>query len=205
MRAWDSLVRSLVIRLCVVSSDFRLLYKIIKAFADKYQISHILPSDTIPDTDLVITTLEEARFIKVQPKLVLQWKMKSSLMEKRIIESLENNTNDKQFIVGIDPGKNIGVSIIFQDSSVTSNTLNSVQKLIYWLRDEFITLQITDPRIKIGDGDMVSVEQIIPALIHEFGAELDIILVDESNTSKREDKSRTSHEESADRIARKST
>ncbi len=190
--------------LCIVSSDFRLLYKITEIFTDKYQISHILPSDPIPDSDLVITTLEETVLIKIKPKLVLQWKMSSSLMEKKIIESLNNNSI-KQFTVGIDPGKNIGVSIILQDSLVTSNTLDSIQKLIYWLRNEFNILQIENPIVKIGDGDMGSVEEIIPALIHEFGSELDICLVDESNTSKRENKSRTSHEESADRIARKST
>jgi hypothetical protein len=191
-------------RLCVISSDFRLFYKISKIFADKYQISHIFPSDNIPDNDLVITTLEEARFVKVQPKVVLQWKMNPSLMEKKIIESLENNSSNEQITIGIDPGKNIGVSIILQDSLVTSNTLDSTQKLIYWLRNEFKVLKITNPIIKIGDGDMNSVEEIIPALIHEFGSELDINLVDESDTSKRENKSRTSHEESADRIARKS-
>lgn len=162
-----------------------------------------MPSDAIPDTDLVITTLEESSLIKIKPILVLQWKMSPSLMEKKIIESINNNSYEK-FMVGIDPGKNIGVSIILQDSMVTSNTLNSVQKLIYWLRNEFSILQIDNPIIKIGDGDMVSVEEIIPALIHEFGSELDICLVDESNTSKREDKSRTSHEESAERIARRS-
>ena len=198
------MIKTKVIRLCVVSSDFRLFYKLTKGLTDKYQISHIWPSDTIPDTELVITTLEETKFIKAQPKLVLQWKMQLSLMEKRIIESLESTSDNKQFIVGIDPGKNIGVSIIFQDNFVTSSTLNSVQKLIYWLRNEFITLQISEPIIKIGDGDMISVDEIITALIHEFGSELNMILVDEANTSKRENKARTSHEESADRIARKS-
>lgn len=86
-------------------------------------------------------------------------------------------------VVGIDPGQQNGLSILYCGQEIESSTHSSVESLVYKIIDIFAKLPARRKLIKIGDGDMKTANEIIRVLNLRFCSSFELELVDESRTS----------------------
>ena len=145
----------------------------------------ILPSD-IPyfDGDIVLTTEQEAP--KNSPVSLLF----DDITEKDIVviqglisKMLASGFNDDQLLLGVDPGKQIGLSVYYLGNEILNSFFVSTNKLIEKIINILAELQAKQKIIKIGNGDMQVANEIVQLLNLKFCSNFEIEFVDERNTS----------------------
>ncbi len=188
-----------MLKITVASNDFKLAYIIRQLLNNKYDFEHILPDDNLSNSDLVITTQQEAIKIKNINLLILSSDMNQFEMLSRIISNLKKNEYSK-CVVGLDPGKNIGVSIIFKGELISSNLFTNLDNLIRWIKRNLSIISYRSLEIKIGNGDKNSSKKVYNRIIKDFNSDI-VKFVNEKQTSIRKNYNITEHEEAAIRIA----
>ena len=105
-------------------------------------------------------------------------------------------------LVGVDPGKTVGIGIIFRGDIVGTRKFVDFDRMVEWLRNELRLLDFEELIIRIGSGGSEYNEPIVDLLFKEFGSVGRLEIVNETNTSKRVE-GRSRHEEAALRIAQR--
>ena len=100
-----------------------------------------------------------------------------------ISQKLDQGLNDNQLLLGIDPGKQIGLSVYYLGNEISSSFFVSTEKLIQKVISILAELKAKHKIIKIGNGDMQMANEIAKLLNLKFCSSFEIEFVDERNTS----------------------
>jgi RNase H-fold protein (predicted Holliday junction resolvase)/ribosomal protein L29 len=158
--------------------------------------------DVLQDLALVLTTKKEKNLVKYH-KVVCVEELGKDLNEVKA--NLLNLIYGKEgrLVIGIDPGKRIGMVAFYKDIEVDKGVYNSHSELVESI-SSLIKKIGREKIVKIGDGDMISAKRIAEMLKRRF-KRLRIEIVDERGTSAnvriRVNKRGTKDEESARMIA----
>ena len=169
-------------KILVTGGDGR-FSKILKGLGINFD--SILPRD-IPyfDGDIILTTEKEAPKNPVIPLLFDDITDKDTeVIQGLISQKLDHGLNDNQLLLGIDPGKQIGLSVYYLGNEISSSFFVSIEKLIQKIISILAELKAKHKIIKIGDGDMQMANEIVKLLNLKFCSNFEIEFVDESNTS----------------------
>ena len=145
----------------------------------------ILPKD-IPyfDGDIILTTEKEAPKNSIIPLLFDDITDKDTeVIQGLISQKLDQGLNDNQLLLGIDPGKQIGLSVYYLGNEISSSFFVSTEKLIQKVISILAELKAKHKIIKIGNGDMQMANEIAKLLNLKFCSNFEIEFVDERNTS----------------------
>ncbi len=193
----------LEIGIVILTSDFRLAYKVQSLLAGRYSrlVHSVNPSD-VKTSDIVITTHGE--FLEINFPRVLRFSGHRSVTLTSLLSGINSFFTQPTglCLVGIDPGKTVGVGLIFNGSVLATRTFSDFRALVIWLRGELSLLAFEELIFRIGDGGDKYHEPLVDLLFKEFGHLGSFELVNETRTSVRVG-SRSLHEEAALRIARR--
>ena len=134
--------------------------------------------------DLVLTTLSEApKSIKI-PALyedILHWD--PTVIGGLIMQKLGSTHYSNELLIGIDPGKWIGLSIYYYGKEVQRSLQISVEYLVPHLVRILAGLRAKKKIIKIGNGNMKMAKKITNLLNLRYCSDFEIEFVNEQKTS----------------------
>jgi hypothetical protein len=100
-----------------------------------------------------------------------------------MIQKLNQNFTDENLILGIDPGKRIGLSVFYYGQEIEGSFYSSVEKLISHIIQLLGGLRAKRKILKIGDGNMKISNQIVTMLNLKFCSSFELEFIDERKTS----------------------
>ena len=150
-----------------------------------------MPFDTIlPEQiskyhgNLILTTKKEALPECQTPMLHEDvFEQPSTVIRGLIIQKLNLNYSEKNLVIGIDPGKQIGLSIFYFGKQIESSVFSSIEKLVLHIVIILGNLRAKRKIVKIGNGDMEVAKKIGKLLNLRFCSSFDLEYVDERKTS----------------------
>ena len=145
----------------------------------------ILPKDILNfDGDIILTTEKEAPKTSSIPLLFDDITEKDTVVIQGLIsQKLDSGLNDNQLLLGIDPGKQIGLSVYYLGNEILNSFFVSTEKLIQKIINILAELKARQKIIKIGNGNMQMANDIAKLLNLKFCSNFEIEFVDERNTS----------------------
>ena len=100
-----------------------------------------------------------------------------------ISQKIDSGLNQAQLLLGIDPGKQIGLSVYYLGNEISSSFFISTDKLIEQVITILAELKAKQKIIKIGNGDMKMAKNISELLNLKFCSNFEIEFVDERDTT----------------------
>lgn len=104
--------------------------------------------------------------------------IKGLMMQKLNLDFLEED-----LVLGVDPGKRIGLSIFYYGKEIESIFHSSVEDLVFHVIGVLGGLRAKRKIVKIGNGNMKIAQQIATMLNLKFCSSYDLEFVDERKTS----------------------
>ncbi len=192
------------VRIIILTNDFRLAYKLRTLLTDKFStIRHFTDESKIKVGDVVITKvgeysniLETARVIQFRDAKFVNL---TTLMAK--INNIFHLQSNFACIIGVDPGKTTGVSILIGRSIITTSKFKDFKKMLHWIKEQLKLVDFDQLIFKIGDGGGKFNEDVVDLLFKEFSRFSRLEIVNETKTSLKSSNGRSLHEEAAIRIA----
>ena len=145
----------------------------------------ILPQEiTSFDGDLILTTEKEAPKHPTIPLLFDDITEKDIVVIHGLIaQKIDSGLNQGQLLLGIDPGKQIGLSVYYLGNEISNSFFFSTEKLIDHVINILAELKAKQKIIKIGNGDMQMANEIVKLLNLKFCSNFEIEIVDERSTT----------------------
>jgi hypothetical protein len=100
-----------------------------------------------------------------------------------MIQKLNWDYEEKDLVIGIDPGQQIGLSVFYLGKEIESSFYSSIEELIFHIIGILGNLRAKRKIIKIGNGNMNIAKKIEKLLNLRFCSSFDLEYVDESKTS----------------------
>ena len=145
----------------------------------------ILP-DEIPQYNgsLILTTREEIPLKCEKPILNEDvFDQHFTVIRGLMIQKLSLGYEEQDLVIGIDPGKRIGMSVFYFGKEIESSIHSSIENLVFHIIGILGNLRAKRKIIKIGNGNMVIAKKIEELLNLRFCSSFELEYVDESNTS----------------------
>ena len=150
-----------------------------------------LPFDSIlPDEiskykgNLILTTREESPFKCEKPILNEDvFDQHFTVIRGLMIQKLSLGYEEKDLVIGIDPGERIGLSVFYFEKEIESSFHASIENLVFHIIGILGNLRAKRKIIKIGNGNMDIAKKIEELLNLRFCSSFELEYVDESNTS----------------------
>lgn len=140
---------------------------------------------------IIITTLNESKIVK-RSDVFLDTELEQSPLSfkakilQNFMSSYGCSTTTDQLIVGIDPGKRIGISILYYNLEFHKVTVLSVQSAIEKVSVVLSAVESQKKIVRIGDGSLALSYQIAKVLKNCFKDKVTVEIVDEHGTSIRQ-------------------
>ena len=134
--------------------------------------------------DLVLTTNAETTKSNKIPILcedILD--LDPTVIRGLIMQKLGYAFPSSELLIGIDPGKRIGLSIFYYGKEIERSFYTSIDDLVFHLVRIFVELQPKKRIVRIGNGDMTLAKKIAAMLNLNFCSDFEIEFVDERKTS----------------------
>ena len=134
--------------------------------------------------DIILTTFSEVPKSNKIPALyedILD--LEPTVIEGLIMQKLDSANYSNELLIGIDPGKRIGLSIYYYGREVEHSLHISVEDLVSHLVRILAGLRAKKKIIKIGNGNMKMARKITNLLNLRYCSDFEIEFVDEQNTS----------------------
>ena len=136
------------------------------------------------DGDLVLMTSSETpKDIKIQALYEDILDLEPTVIKGLIWQKLDTARYPDELLIGIDPGKRIGLSIYYYGSEIENSLYVSVPDLISHLVRILAGLRAKKKIVKIGNGNMKLAKKIINLLNLKYCSDFLLEFVDESKTS----------------------
>ncbi len=100
-----------------------------------------------------------------------------------MIQKLNFDYEEKDLVIGIDPGERIGLSVFYFGKEIESSFHSSIEELILHIIGILGNLRATRKIIKIGNGNMGIAKKIEKLLNLRYCSSFELEYVDESKTS----------------------
>jgi hypothetical protein len=134
--------------------------------------------------DIILTTLSEApEFIKTPALYEDILDLEPTVIGGLIMQKLDSAHFSDELLIGIDPGKRIGLSIYYYGREVEHSLHTSVEDLVSHLVRILAGLRAKRKIIKIGNGNMKMAKKITNLLNLRYCSDFEIEFVDEQRTS----------------------
>ncbi len=134
--------------------------------------------------DIVLTTLSEVpESIKIPVLYEDILELEPTVIEGLIMQKLDSVHYSDELLIGIDPGKRIGLSIYYYGREVEHSLHISVEDLVSHLVRILAGLRAKKKIIKIGNGNMKMARKITNLLNLRYCSDFEIEFVDEQRTS----------------------
>ena len=134
--------------------------------------------------DIVLTTLSEvSKPIKIPVLYEDILNLEPTVIGGLIIQKLDSTHYSDELLIGIDPGKRIGLSIYYYGKEVEHSLHVSVEDLVSHLIRILAGLRAKKKIIKIGNGNMKMANKITNLLNLKYCSDFEIEFVDEQKTS----------------------
>lgn len=188
----------------LASSDFKLAFKLRKAFVEDFNFVHVAPNNVIlRKCDMVFCSFYEGS--KINHPNIIELNPKNSIFQLKtgVLKALNQNFNNLECVIGIDPGNTSGVCIIMNRVLMESTVFYSKVKLVSWIKIKLKELNSSLTIVRIGNGGGKNKKEIVELLKKTLPSNIELQIVDEKNTSKKVINTLTSHEQSAIRIAKR--
>jgi hypothetical protein len=149
------------------------------------QFESLSPEEAaISDAKIVITTKDEAEILR-RKDILLDTELEKLpiLMKAKILRRSMGRYYSEQLTIGVDPGKRIGISVIYMTSEIgcfVESSPSKVVRLISVLLDDIDSKKKT---VRIGDGDLYMARLIATMLRSRFDGPVQIEIVNEWGTS----------------------
>ncbi len=147
----------------------------------------ILPKE-IPtyDGNLVFTTMSESPGESTVPLLyedILDYH--PTVIRGMMIQRLEPCFEEEELVIGVDPGKLIGLSVSYYGHEIERSVHSSIRDLVVHIIEIFDSLRARRKIVRIGDGDIPTARVISRTLNLRFCSSYHLEFVDEKKTSPR--------------------
>jgi hypothetical protein len=134
--------------------------------------------------DIILTTFSEApKFIKTPILYEDILNFEPTVIGGLIMQKLDPTHYSDELLIGIDPGKRIGLSIYYYRMEVERSLHVSVEDLVSHLIRILAGLRAKRKIVKIGNGDMELAKKIINLLNLKYCSDFEIEFVNEQKTS----------------------
>jgi hypothetical protein len=164
----------------------RSYYKIINALkVMNLQFESLSPQEAaLSDAKVIITTKHEAEIFK-RKDILLDTELEKFpiLMKAKILRYSMGPRYSDLLTIGIDPGKRIGVSIIYMHNEIACFVESSPSKVVQLVSGLLAGIDSKKKTVRIGDGDLYMARLIATILKSRFDNLVDIEIVDEWGTS----------------------
>lgn len=132
---------------------------------------------------MVLTTRQEAPTECKKPILHEDiFDQHPTVIRGLIIQKLDLGYN-QDLIIGVDPGKRIGLSIFYFGREIENSFHSSIEKVVLHIIRVLGGLRAEHKIIKIGDGNMNMAKEIATMLNLKFCSSFELEFVDERKTS----------------------
>jgi len=130
-----------------------------------------------------MTSSEAPKDIKIQALYEDIIDLEPTLIKGLIMQKLGKVQHPDELLIGIDPGKRIGLYIYYYGMEIENSLHISVEDLIFHLVRILGGLQAKKKIVKIGNGNMKLAKKIICLLNLKYCSDFELEFVDESKTS----------------------
>lgn len=188
----------------LASSDFKLAFKLTKAFVEDFNFVHLAPNNgSLLKYDMVFCSIYEGS--KINHPNVIELNPKNSIFQLKtgVLKALNQDFNNLECVIGIDPGNTSGVCIIMNRVLIDSTVFYAKAKLVSWIKTKLKELSNSLTIVRIGNGGGKNNKEIVELLKKNLPSNIELQIVDEKNTSKKVISTLTSHEQAAIRIAKR--
>jgi len=149
------------------------------------QFESLSPQEAaLSDAKVIITTKHEAKIFK-RKDILLDTELEKFpiLMKAKILRYSMGPRYSDLLTIGIDPGKRIGVSIIYMHNEIACFVESSPSKVVQLVSGLLAGIDSKKKTVRIGDGDLYMARLIATILKSRFDNLVDIEIVDERGTS----------------------
>ncbi len=134
--------------------------------------------------NLVLTTRKESPLKYKKPILHEDvFEQHFTVIRGLMIQKLNLDYEEKDLVIGIDPGERIGMSVFYFGKEIESSFHSSLEELILHIISILGNLRAKRKIIKIGNGNMNIAKKIEKLLNLRFCSSFELEYVDESKTS----------------------
>ncbi len=134
--------------------------------------------------DLVLTTTSEVpKSIKIPALYEEVLNFEPTVIRGLIMQKLCSMRYSSELLIGIDPGKRIGLAINYYGVEIEQSLHISIEDLVSHLIRILAGLRAKKKILKIGNGDMKLAKKIINVLHQKYCSDFEIEFVDEQKTS----------------------
>ncbi|MGQ9469430.1 MAG: hypothetical protein ACUVTD_06355 [Nitrososphaerales archaeon] len=170
--------------IAVATLDGKAYYKIMSILKEMgLKFDNLTPGEVLSHrVKLVITTEKEKNLIDHEKVLSLEELSKDPYLAKEeIIDNLYSDS-DESIIIGIDPGKRIGIAVYYRQKELMGDVLNSVDGTIAKVVKLMTNTRAKKKTVRIGNGEPEMAEKIANELSKRLKDTI-IELVNERGTS----------------------
>jgi hypothetical protein len=149
------------------------------------QFESLSPQEAaLSNAKVIITTKDEAEILK-RKDILLDTELEKFpiLMKAKILRYSMGPRYSDLLTIGIDPGKRIGVSIIYMHNEIACFVESSPSKVVQLVSILLAGIDSKKKTVRIGDGDLYMARLIATILKSRFNSLVDIEIVDEWGTS----------------------
>ena len=164
----------------------RSYYKIINALkVMNLQFESLSPQEAaLSESKIVITTKDEAEIFKRKDILLDTDLEKLPILTKaRILRSTVKFCYSDALIIGVDPGKRIGISVIYMHNEIGCFVESSPSRVVQLISVLIAGIDSKKKTVRIGDGDIYMARLMATLLKSRFNGLVEIEIVDERGTS----------------------
>jgi len=136
------------------------------------------------DAKIIITTKDEAQIVSKKNILLdTEFDKYPALAKAKILRSMAGEYADDQITIGIDPGKRIGISVIYLRNEVVSIVESSLEHAVEQVSALLGGITSRKRIVRIGDGDISMARRMARMIKSRFRELVSIEIVDEQGTS----------------------
>jgi hypothetical protein len=149
------------------------------------QFESLSPQEAaLSEAKVVITTKDEAEIFK-RKDILLDTDLENLpiLMKAKILRSSVKFCYSDVLIIGVDPGKRIGVSVIHMHNEIGCFVGSSPSKVVQLISVLIDGIDSKKKTVRIGDGDLYMASLMATMLKLRFDGLVEIEIVDERGTS----------------------
>ena len=173
-------------QITVATLNGKSYYKIIN-FLKSIELSYneLSPIEAINSGTKVIITSEKESTIFKKKNIIIDSELNENplIIKAKILRNLTEPFMYEQLIIGIDPGKRIGISIFYLYDEIESIVLTCIESVLNLVCKILTNLNAKRKIVRIGDGDRSMANSIAINIKTRFKEFVDVEIVDERGTS----------------------
>lgn len=167
-------------RVCVVTSRARAYYALVSRLRRAgLPFSSVVPDSDLGDCELVLTTAAEVAQFGGKSVALEELDENPGIFKGQVLSRL---AGEQAILVGVDPGKRMGLAVFFGQTKLAFNTFNSTGAVCSRVGAFARGVPSTRLLVRVGGGNRAMAARLVEGLSREV-PDATIEVVDESGTS----------------------